>query len=480
MTYLTNANCDGHKGGASRWNWAWVLALNATFVGFCWHSKGFLRTVDLIGLSLLWVAYAIMFRCKRLAQGPRWIVLGLSVVVVACFVYDMLWHNPLLYAVERQHKSYRLLAVTSLGLIIAAWLVPRRRRLSWLLAGAAICYGAYMWTQMARSPHPVMDCWFVHTAAADRLLAGNNPYANAYPDIYEQVGHPGFGYVHYCIYPPALELLYAIPRVFFADIRWVIFTAMSLCLLLFGASVSRKGEQVGSGPSALVQAGAVLTFWYHGGQTYLMEQCWPECILLLLICLALWHWRRNDVLTALALGVAISVKQTAWLCCPFLLSLAVKERRWRLIGLTVAVVTAVVLPFFLWEPTVLFERLILDLLVKPPRKESLSWAAVSLKLAPGLFTPVYLASYAFYLACLWGLILRFRKPQGRDALLETVRWMCLGLLAFFLFLKQSFFNYYYFLGGLLTFYLCLAGNVWSAPAEDGEDLVHAGCIQDQA
>ena len=479
MTQLTDTNDGGHRGGRSRWNWAWILALNAAFVGFSWHSRGFLRPVDLIGLSILWVAYATIFRRKRLAQGPQWVVLGLSAVVVGFLVHNMLWRNPLLYAVERQHKSYRLLAVTSLGLMIAAWLVPRKRRLSWLLAGAAICYGAYMWTQMMRSPHPVMDCWSIYSDAADNLLAGKNPYAYAYPDIYAQAGKPGFGYVLYCIYPPALPLLYAIPRAFFADIRWTIFTAMSLCLLLFGSCVSRKGEHADGGPGALVQAGAVLIFWYHGGQTFLMEQCWPECILLLVVCLALWNWRRNDVLTALALGVAISLKQTAWFCCPFLLALAIKERRWRLIALTAAVVTVIVLPFFLWGPAVLFDRLVLDLLVKPPRKESLSWAAVCLNLAPALFTPAYLASYVLYFACLWGLIQRLRRPRGRDLLLETCRWMCLALLAFFLFLKQSFFNYYYFLGGLLTFYVCLAGDRGPGSAESGEGLVDVGDGQDE-
>ena len=62
-------------------------------------------------------------------------------------------------------------------------------------------------------------------------------------------------------------------------------------------------------------------------------------------------------------------------------------------------------------------------------------------------------TYAAAFGCLaW----RLRRLRGDAAVAEAAKWMALGLLGFFLFLKVSFFNYYYVVAGLLACYALLA------------------------
>lgn len=94
--------------------------------------------------------------------------------------------------------------------------------------------------------------------------------------------------------------------------------------------------------------------------------------------------------------------------------------------------------------------------MKTPFSISQRWGALCLLHAPSLFrwvTGLSLLTYGIALIC---LLRRLMRPADEDPVLETTKWMALGLAGFFLFLKQSFFNYYYVIGGLLAFYPSLA------------------------
>jgi hypothetical protein len=251
------------------------------------------------------------------------------------------------------------------------------------------------------------------------------------------------------------------------DIRWLTVLALTGGLLLSALMVRRLKDR-GAGWQWLVAASAAALFWYHGGQAFLMEQAWPEGLILLYLCLGAWLWRRHGVLAGVAFGLAMSVKQTAWFAGPFIAVAAVAERRWRLLAACAITGCLFAVPFLAWDPVAFVDNCLLDLLRKPPRADGLSWAAFSLRHGEAAFGLVGALSYVCYfgaLALLAGALLQ----RERDGALPAAWWAAaLGMLGFFLFLKQSFFNYYYLVAGMLAFYPVLA-----AATEAEETPCHA-------
>ena len=464
---------DGNGTGCGVDRWSLVLVLLYALTTALRHSMGFYTPEALTGVSMVLAAWVLLLGDTRPRAGKGWVAVVLALVFVAAVLHDFFTADRLMYFVSKQRKRYRLVAAVSVGALLLDWILAkarRRRRFPTpLQAAAVLLYCVYMGSQILRSPYPMIDVWTLNTEAAWAAAHGENVYGRTYTDIYEKHGQEGFGYpIRYC-YLPGLALHYAPAALLRADIRWVNLAAMALGLLLFSHCVGKtlRAPPDGLRPSGWAAAGATLMFWYWTCQTFMLEQSWPEPILLLYLCAAFWLWRRSTFWTGVALVLALTLKQTAWFCAPFLLALAVKEKRWGLIGGVALGVCAVIGPYFFRDPSAFVHDVILDLLRKPPRPESLSWSAVCLRYCPSLFAWVYPLSYVAYAAAFWAFLRRLRRMEGHEAVLETLKWTALGLLAFFLFLKQSFFNYYYVVLGLLAFYVCLAGCGPDAEAKPG-------------
>jgi len=307
---------------------------------------------------------------------------------------------------------------------------------------------------LVRTPSPVMDVWSISMEATQALLHGQNPYARTYSDVYAAAGVPGYGYASLYIYLPGLLLHYAPAVALGLDVRWVSLAAMTAGLLVFGLLVRARRDEAPDAWQATVPVVACLLFWFHGGQAFLLEQAWPESLILLYLCLAAWLWDGAPVAAAVALALGLTLKQTTWFCAPFLLALAATQRRWRMAAGVAIGVALVVAPFFLWDPAAFFHNVVVDLLQKRPRPDALSWAAVALRHWPAAQPAALGVSLLLYGFAFWRLLLHLRRASP-DPVAATVRWTALGLLGFFLCLKQSFYNYYYLSAGLLTLYACL-------------------------
>jgi hypothetical protein len=366
-------------------------------------------------------------------------------------------------------RALPLLAVAALA---TGWLTRRRSTFRLLTAIGCTTFALFLVTQMRRSPTPVIDVWSVTTEAAKALLSGRNPYALTYSDIYERFAWEGYGYDMIFVYLPGLVLHYAPVVAAGFDVRFANLLAQTGGLALCAWFVRPTRPPGGSPTAALAAAGVVGVFWFHGGQVHLLEMAWAEALLLLYLCLAFWAWRRSAWLTGLALVLFLTLKQSAWFCAPFLAALAVRERRWRLMAAVAAGVAVIVGPFFLWNPAAFFHNVVEMLMQMAPRDDAMSWGAACLRFAPALFSRVSALSYLLLGGALVALCLRLRGLSGEDAVLETQKWLVLGLLGFFLFLKVAFFNYYYLVAGLLAFHLCSAAGVAKglspvASAEEG-------------
>lgn len=461
----------GRRDGNSEHLATLLLVLEFLLVLSVWRCRGWFgpRSLTFLTATFLWCWAVFWMHRPGTLPAASWLVLAGGCLCAVVLVADLALFDPLLHPVSAPGVVPAVLPVVGAGLLAAGWWQGRCRVGRAALAGGVVCFGLLLAGHLLRTPEPLMDVWSITTEAARALLDGRNPYRLLYTDIYQQAGLPGYGYEMRFIYLPGHLLHAALPAAFGLDVRWVNLLALAAGLALF-AGVAARGHGRGGGPVARLTAGvAVLIFWFHGGQPYLLEQCWPEAMLLLYLCLVLWAWRRSAAAAGLALVLALTLKQTAWLCVPFLGALAVAERRWRSMAAVAAGVAVVVAPFFLWDPAAFFHNVVVDLLEKPPRPDALSWAAVALRYFPSAFRPVTALSFVAYAAALAMLVFRLRTRPREEWPAATHRWMTLGLFGLFLFLKQAFFNYYFLVAGLLAFYLAVRS--WAPERPDGRPAV---------
>jgi hypothetical protein len=470
-----------HQGGAARPGlravlWAAFLLLQTFVIHAAWRARGLYRPRSLLLLSVAFAGLCALAvfprRLRGVTRSGLWLVAGAAVVCQAWIILDLFRREPLLYAVSRDRGPALCAALGSLGLVCMGWLTAERRRAVLLLLVGAAAYALFLGIELRRTPAPAMDVWSITTEATDELLAGGNPYARVYSDIYKDgYSDRRYGYEPRFIYLPGLLLHSAPFRLLGLDVRWLSVLALTGGLLFSGLVVRRlKDERAGW--QWLVAALATALFWFHGGQAFLLEQAWPEGLILLYLCLGAWLWRRHGVLAGIAFGLAMAVKQTAWFVGPFIALAAVAERRWRLLAACAVTGCLFALPFLAWNPTAFVDNCLMDLLRKPPRADGLTWAAFSLRHGGAAFALVAAGSYVCYLGALALLGGALLQGERRDAV--AVAWWAaaLGMLGFFLFLKQSFFNYYYLVAGMLAFFPVLAAAATEREQEEAPCCAH--------
>ena len=428
---------------------ALLLLAEGLLVFGVWRCRGWYSLPSLILVTVAFAVLLFLFLRRHFEGFDSLVVPGTGLLCVGMLLTDLVVVDPLLFGHSPQIIFLKALPFLAVGLLGAGWWTGRDRLGRLALAAGVLGFALYLAAQLLRTPSPVMDVWTITTEAAEAFLAGKNPYRLFYTDVYEKAGMPGYGYEMRFIYLPGHLLHAALPAAFGLDIRWVSLVAIAGGLGLFAWIVecnSSRMLRVGAGT-------AVIIFWVHGGQPYLLEQSWPEAMLLVYLCLALWAWSSRPRIACIALVLALSLKQTTWFFAPFLIALLVAERRWGVIAVVAGGVALIVSPFFFWDPHAFFENVVLDLLQKSPRPNALSWASVVLRRVPSAFALITALSYVVYFAALAMLINRLRKRPREEWLAETEKWMIVGVFGFFLFLKQAFFNYYYLVSGLLAFYL---------------------------
>jgi len=445
------ASTESPPHGHERQRFALLLAAECGLVYAVWSAMGLYGFRPLLLLSVVLAVCVLVLAGQRAEAAPtRWAaVLGVAFsAALLCRGWRL---EPLQYPVVGSSWALRSLVVLAAGLLAVGWWLRPRRIGQMLTVLGVITFGTFLAVQLWRSPRPVIDVIPVCTEAAQRLLAGGNPYTGEYSNIYEEVGWGGFGYSMRFVYPPVLLLHLAIPVGLGLDMRWLALLMQVAGLMLFALCVPVRSRPNGWIP--LVAAGsAALIFWLHNGQVLLLEMGWPEPLVLLYLCLAIWAWRRSEWLCAAALVLAFCSKQTAWFSGPFFLALAVRERRWRLIGVVAALSFLLLFPFFLWDPGAFLRNILVETATKAPRPDALSWPAYFMRVAPAAVSWVAALSYLAYAAAFISFLNRLRV-EGRDWLMDAHRGMMVAMFGLFLFAKLSFFNYYYILAGLLGFYI---------------------------
>lgn len=333
-------------------------------------------------------------------------------------------------------------AVMAAGVLLA-W---RTRRLAMgtllLAAGFAVAAFACVWTH----PSVKIDVLMFQSESAAALLAGENPYAVRYRDVYgadsSDFYGPGVsrgGWLTYSFpYLPA-SLLLVLPAHSAGDVRYAHAAAVTLAGLLIAAAGRNRTAAL---------AGAVLLT--SPRSLFVVQTGWTEPLLIFLAAATLFAATRFRGATWLAVGLWIATKQYMILVLPFLRMLASamgSRRAWRQTILAAGLLAAgVTIPFAAAEPRGFFRSVVEWQFVQPFRYDALSFPAMLGQALPSADTAVLGHAALPLAAALFAAVLAWWKaPRTPGGLMAAA---ALVYALFFAFSKQAFCNYYLFVVGL--------------------------------
>lgn len=423
--------------------------------------------VLLLGLHIVFVVRAVR-GTRPLPQGIATLLAG-GIVVYGL----LLWHgHRLVYATDRSHELCirALLAfVAPLGALLLVALRFQehgagRAGAYASLAGIAVVLVWVRWLVPWASPEPHIDVWTSSVDAVKFFLDGKNPYLQQYRDIY------GGGYDYIPSFPYLPGYLYwasAFAAIFRGDhdVRIsLVFAELVTSGLLFGLLRSLAVERL----TALV---AVALWLAWPIDLFVLEQAWIDPLLLMAFAGGTWALSaRRWALAGLSFGFALAVKQYAapgvLLALPYVHRTGGRRGLLRFALACAGSVTALLVPFLLVSPARFIRYAIFSWADALPRLDSMSVTALLARSllhdrTPGSLTSFYrafapVAPLALAATGWWSW-----KRAGTLRVVLSATAVCYGVL--FLFAKQAFCNYYYF----LSFFVFAAA---FAPGADGRAL----------
>jgi hypothetical protein len=309
-----------------------------------------------------------------------------------------------------------------------------------------------LWILTASRPFIDVAMFQEHGSVA--LGDGINPYSITFPDRYGALspifygsgvsvdGVLQFGFP----YLPLGLLVVAPFEWVFSDFR----IAHVLALIAAGILMSRLG---GGRVSRAAAAGLLLI----APVPYISIYGWTEPLLVVALVSVIYLNDRSSRSTPYAFGLAVALKQYAVLLLPSMLLLRPRPWSARQIGLDLvkasAVVIAVTLPFFLWNPEAFYRSVVKLLFLQPFRFDSIAlpalWAEHFGRPNDTVVVLVPLVGVAIVTVAVW-----FRAPTGSQGFALA---SSLTLMVAFALSKYAFANYYLVVVALLFSAAALGG-----------------------
>jgi hypothetical protein len=351
--------------------------------------------------------------------------------------------------------SFAAVTLCVIATLLAGRADSRRERAAfWLAVGLLFAARAAV---LYASPSPYIDVFSLTNQASDYLLSGLNPYSQPYTDLYQ--GASG--------YPPGPHYwpgyyAWSVPFRALGDIRIGSIAADVVTMIFLHAIVLRLG---GEAATARPLALAWLAFPVS---LFVLEQAWIDPAIVALTAVLAWcllerKWR----LAGCLLGFGAAMKQYMPLL-PFVTLLFVFRHHGRrafvaALAPAAAVFGLVTIPFLVLDPQAFLQQTLWTYLQRDLRLDALTLPAfLANEYGLVLSNAALIAIYGVALLAGAGLTLR------RSA---TVRTWSGGLAAtfglLFVFGKQAFCNYYYFLAFVV---LLAAIDEQFGKAEDSQGL----------
>ncbi|MCU1238342.1 MAG: hypothetical protein JWP63_6309, partial [Candidatus Solibacter sp.] len=317
--------------------------------------------------------------------------------------------------------------------IAACALKYSRARQAAFVAAVAGMFAVGVW-MLRTTPPPVIDVYIFHQDGSAALYSGKNPYEIRSRNIYGQeesqrVYGPGisvngqltFGFP----YPPVSLLISSLGYLVAGDCRYAHLAAICAATLLMAYAR----------PSRLSFVAALL-FLFTPRAFFVLEQNWTEPVIVFLLAVTVFCRCRFPRVAPWMTGILLAGKQYLIFAAPALL------RKWSEVpkaAIAAAVVTA---PLALWNFTEFFRSTVTVQMVQPVRLDALSYMAQLCRYdirMPGWIAFVLTAAAIVF-------VVRKAAP--------TTTASCSGvafiMIVFFVFNKNAFCNYYYFVIGALA------------------------------
>lgn len=403
----------------------------------------------------LLLSAAVLPRSRRLAAFDTDGVPLLAAAGVTAHFWALYTSQPINVLGVRGAGLSTGLSTFHVGLAVlnlAAGVALLSRRFAFTVAATAALVAVHfalgVWI-IQHNPAPPIDVHIFQRDAVAALRSGTNPYAITFPNIYSHTNYYGPGVVvdgrlqfGFPYFP--LSLLVAMPgQVLAGDTRWAQLVAMELAAVLM--VFARRGAW------GLLAAALYLT---TPRLFYVLALSWTEPFVVLGTAAVVFAACRRPRAVPWLFGALVALKQYLVFALPLtVLLVGTPFNRRRLLTLltkAALVGAAVTLPFVLWNPAAFWNSVVALQFHQPFRPDALSvlawWAS------KGHEQPS--AAIAFVMAGLVSGLAVWRLPRSAAGFSAAV---ALTFFAFFLFNKQAFCNYYFFVIGAMCVSLAAYG-----------------------
>lgn len=414
-------------------------------IGYLVLLFGFVLSAGFYNERLLWILIAdflflalLVFKSKLFSR----VFFPFDTVLILTFVVNILLYVSLFGGIYMEggwaQELMRYLlpaALFSAGLYLFDF--GRRTEVVFRLTFLLLVVIGLVWRVMmlVSSPAPSIDTFDLLRQGPRNFLEGKNPYEESYTSMYAGIIPNYYSYSPFTLYlfAPA-DLVFGDPRVTYIVVDLIV------VLLMFRLLSGQK----------MAKFLLPLMYFYHPSRSFIHEQAWMDPLIFLALVLLVYTGITKGMLARFSfvfLGLFLGMKHTMVILAP-LFWFSKKAGAKITLGALVFIAVAFA-PFVVWSPGAFWEDMVKFYIDYPARIDSLT---VNSYLARNFNLSLPLPLAGVFGGGLMFLLIR------RKAVLwwSFILGVAVFLLAFFLFNKLAFVNYYFLVSSLLLLSASLA------------------------
>lgn len=330
----------------------------------------------------------------------------------------------------------RLIGLFFIPIIIFSFLKIKNFNVSLIIYLAYIVLALILRVIMLKAtPFPFIDVFIILKEAPMKFLSGINPYNTLYTHVF-----PGITPDYYAYWP--VSFLLQIPFVLlFKDPRILLIIAdiASSILIYLIAGKGKTGQFLS------------LAYLFRPHSLFIIESSWLTPLNFFFICLLVFFLQKKAAKTTL--GIALGVLTGIQFFHAIIIFSLFKWLHYSKIFLISSLLTILLIaaPFFITAPSNFFSRTIWVYFRNPPHPSILIHTSLSLNTLLFYFTGKDIPALIY--ALISGGIFIFYLLRLKRSLSSLIETITMTFFAIFLFGRQAFVNYYYFIGSMLVLWL---------------------------